>query len=262
MCSGGGADNRAMALFVDRAEPLAVISDVLRIDWPMDDGSFERIKGEVVDIVRSKKEKHGSFFTYSVDIRPGKFISGVHKTRLHHLKWKKCKKRSVDTIGTSGVSGTETCIGMIKNNKYILAPMVGGSELAFRLLCRRYGTKLAYTPMINAERFANDEDYRREQFQTHPLDRPLVCHFGGNDPGKMLTAAKYVEHECDAIGEQTFNKIFKIRHFALFSTVTYDLIRSPIVQISTWDVHNVWHSQGTSDHSFSMKKIVPSCSAS
>lgn len=36
-------------------------------------------------------------------------------------------------------------------HRFILAPMVGGSELAFRLLCRRYGTELAYTPMMNSE---------------------------------------------------------------------------------------------------------------
>jgi tRNA-dihydrouridine synthase 1 len=37
--------------------------------------------------------------------------------------------------------------------------MVGGSELAFRLLCRRYGCDLAYTPMISSDRFINDSTY-------------------------------------------------------------------------------------------------------
>eukprot|EP00605_Chrysophyceae_sp_TOSAG23-4_P003006 GSChrysophyteH1.ASY1.ANO1.3311.1 assembled CDS len=77
--------------------------------------------------------------------------------------------------------------------------MVGGSELAFRLLCRRYGCDLAYTPMISSTRFAEDAEYRKQEFQTTPEDRPLVAHFSGNNPQQMLKAAKFVDKKCDAI---------------------------------------------------------------
>eukprot|EP01046_Picozoa_sp_COSAG06_P017824 COSAG06_NODE_1224_length_10198_cov_15.139816_6_plen_286_part_00 len=87
----------------------------------------------------------------------------------------------------------------IPTHERICAPMVGGSELAFRLLCRRYSCDLAYTPMINSARFATDPEYRAEQFQTTPEDRPLVVHFSGNDPAQMLAAARHVEGKCDAI---------------------------------------------------------------
>ena len=79
--------------------------------------------------------------------------------------------------------------------------MVGGSELAFRLLCGRYatGNLLCYTPMISSERFVVDEQYREEIFQTTPTDRPLVAHFNGNDPQTVLAAARIVERGCDAV---------------------------------------------------------------
>ena len=67
-------------------------------------------------------------------------------------------------------------------HRLILAPMVGGSELAFRLLCRKYGADLAYTPMMSSAQFAVDPEYRAREFQTTPEDRPLVAHFSGNDP--------------------------------------------------------------------------------
>ena len=86
-------------------------------------------------------------------------------------------------------------------HKYILAPMVGGSELAFRMLCRRYATKrlLCYTPMMNSERFAAEPAYREQIFSTLPADRPLVGHFCGNDPATLLAAARHVEGDVDAI---------------------------------------------------------------
>jgi tRNA-dihydrouridine synthase 1 len=83
--------------------------------------------------------------------------------------------------------------------KYILAPMVGASELPFRLLCRKYGAQASYTPMMNSHSFATDEQYRKDEFQTIAEDRPLVCHFSSNDPNDFTNAAKLVEDKCDAI---------------------------------------------------------------
>ena len=84
-------------------------------------------------------------------------------------------------------------------HKYILAPMVGASELAFRLLCRKYGAELAYTPMMSSQKFASDPDYRRDEFQTVLEDRPLVCHFSANNPEEFAAAARLVEGSCDAV---------------------------------------------------------------
>jgi tRNA-dihydrouridine synthase 1 len=84
-------------------------------------------------------------------------------------------------------------------HQYILAPMVGASELAFRLLCRKYGVQLCYTPMMSSTEFARNEQYRKSEFQTIPEDRPLVCHFSANDPTEFAQAAKYCEPYCDAI---------------------------------------------------------------
>jgi tRNA-dihydrouridine synthase 1 len=85
------------------------------------------------------------------------------------------------------------------DHRYIVSPMVGASELPFRLLCRKYGAQLVYTPMMIAEQFATSKEYRAQEFQTCSFDRPLVCHFAANDPKCFAKAAKKAEPYCDAI---------------------------------------------------------------
>ena len=83
--------------------------------------------------------------------------------------------------------------------KRVVAPMVDQSELAFRMLCRRYGADLCYTPMFHSQQFCLSESYRSKHFTTCPEDRPLLAQFCGNDPSIVLEAAQYVEKDCDAI---------------------------------------------------------------
>ena len=77
-------------------------------------------------------------------------------------------------------------------HRLVLAPMVGGSELAFRLLARRHGAQLCYTPMIKSEEFSN-KGAGVALLERHAEDAPLVAHFSGNDPVKLLAAARRAE---------------------------------------------------------------------
>ncbi|KAG2022289.1 tRNA-dihydrouridine synthase 1 [Coprinopsis cinerea AmutBmut pab1-1] len=92
--------------------------------------------------------------------------------------------------------------------KYIVAPMVDQSELAFRRLCRQYGAQLIYTPMINAKMFTDpvNKSYRASAFDIASgeegdmaSDRPLIVQFCANDPDQLLQSAKVVEKYCDAV---------------------------------------------------------------
>jgi len=102
-------------------------------------------------------------------------------------------------------------------HRYVVAPMVGGSELAFRKLCRRYGADLCYSPMIYSQKFVEDVAYRKAALYADTDEllnyaaaledaimpsqssngllaaAPLVAHFCGNNPQILLEAARIAE---------------------------------------------------------------------
>lgn len=77
--------------------------------------------------------------------------------------------------------------------------MFEGSELPFRMLCRKYGAQAAYSPMLHARIFAENAIYRAKEFSTCKEDRPLFIQFCGNDPDFLLAAALRVESFCDYV---------------------------------------------------------------
>ncbi|KAK3815698.1 MAG: tRNA-dihydrouridine synthase [NAD(P)(+)]-like protein [Linnemannia gamsii] len=95
----------------------------------------------------------------------------------------------------------------IGSPKHVVAPMVDQSELAWRVLSRRYAADLCYTPMFNAKLFAKDVKYRDEHWAGlndglgggGPNDRPLIVQFCANDPEYLLQSALLVAPYCDAV---------------------------------------------------------------
>ncbi|EFC41350.1 predicted protein [Naegleria gruberi] len=81
----------------------------------------------------------------------------------------------------------------IGSPKYVVAPMVDQSEMAFRLLSKEYGATLAYTPMFHGMYFAYHKKYRARFYQFNPdLEGPVFAQFCTNDPETFVQCGKRV----------------------------------------------------------------------
>ena len=82
----------------------------------------------------------------------------------------------------------------------VVAPMVDQSDLPFRLLARKYGSNLCYTPMIHSRLLVTMKNYRKKfMVQQLEMDRPLIAQLCGSDPEYVLQAARILEPYVDGI---------------------------------------------------------------
>jgi len=96
---------------------------------------------------------------------------------------------------------------MDKNNlRYITAPMVGQSDLPFRVLCRRHGATLAYTQMLMPDKLLNEQEYLEyhlKDLKTSTdlgLNQPVVVQLCGNNAESIVKAGRMLQNHCQGIG--------------------------------------------------------------
>jgi len=82
----------------------------------------------------------------------------------------------------------------------MLAPLAGISDLPFRLLCRKFGCRLAYIPMISAKSIVYGNENTDKMLARHDADRPLGIQFFGREPDMIARAMEITaKHRFDTI---------------------------------------------------------------
>ena len=91
-------------------------------------------------------------------------------------------------------------IGNIElENRYILGPMAGVTDLPFRLLCKKQGAGLLCMEMISAKAIYYNNRNTESLLEIHPDEHPVSLQLFGSDPKIMSEMAKRIEERPFAI---------------------------------------------------------------
>ena len=78
-------------------------------------------------------------------------------------------------------------------NKTILAPLAGITNLPFRLMARESGCAMVCSEMISANGLIHGSEKTLKMLDSAPAEKPLSIQIFGSDPAIMARAAKIVE---------------------------------------------------------------------
>ena len=79
------------------------------------------------------------------------------------------------------------------DNKLVLGPMAGVTDLPFRLLCKEQGAGLIYTEMVSAKGIYYDNKNTGVLLEVKEEERPVALQLFGEDPYIMSEMAKRIE---------------------------------------------------------------------
>ena len=82
--------------------------------------------------------------------------------------------------------------GGIQFMKYVLAPIAGFTNAAFRLMASRGGADLTYTEMVSAAGLAHGSSPTRHLLEVLPGEGPVACQLFGANPDELAFAAREV----------------------------------------------------------------------
>lgn len=84
-------------------------------------------------------------------------------------------------------------------NEVFLAPMAGVTDLAFRLICKEYGSGLLYTEMINAKALCYDDEKTKGMLKIEEEEHPVAVQIFGSEPEFIAGATEILNEHSNEI---------------------------------------------------------------
>jgi len=85
------------------------------------------------------------------------------------------------------------------SGKLVLAPMHDITNIAFRLMCKKYGASLASTELLSANAIARNNKAVLELAKTCEEEKPVVAQIFSNNTINLVKSAKILEKDFDII---------------------------------------------------------------
>jgi len=83
--------------------------------------------------------------------------------------------------------------GLTVEFPFMLAPMAGYTDSSIRTICRRYGSGMVFTEVVNAQGLLHGSKLTFHLLEASACERPVGAHIYGRDPGEMAGAAVLIE---------------------------------------------------------------------
>lgn len=84
-------------------------------------------------------------------------------------------------------------------SKLILAPMHNITNIAFRLMCKKYGASLTSTELLSANALARKDNLNLKLAMTNKSEKFICAQIFGQDTKNLVKAAKILEKDFDII---------------------------------------------------------------
>lgn len=159
-------------------------------------------------------------------------------------------------------------IGSVKlENKTILAPLAGITNLPFRLIAKEAGCGLVCSEMVSAHGLVNHSTRTQQLLDSRPEEKPLSVQIFGSQPEVMAEAARLVESAGADVIDINFGcavrKIIKTGSGAALmrapdtAAAVIRAVREAVAIPLTVKLRSGWDPTG--DQAFEISKIAESC---
>jgi len=82
---------------------------------------------------------------------------------------------------------------IVVKGRAFLSPMASVNDIAFRILCKKYGASVIYTEMVSAEALISENDISERKSTFTEFEKPIAVQLMGSKIKSLVSAAKIVE---------------------------------------------------------------------